>query len=466
MRPPSSPPSSLDAAPIDVVVCSTGLIGMLNDEHALLGGRPRRRFGAVSADGGADAASAIMTTDTCCQDGRRRRRQAGRSAGWRRAPGCSRPGSRRCWSSSRPTPTSRPTRPTGPARGDAVTFDRLDSDGCMSTNDSVVLMASGASGVTSVRTTSSQRRSADLCHDLAQQLLRDAEGAEHDIAITVRGAATEADAVEVARSVARSNLFKCAIFGKDPNWGRILAAVGTTTAAFDPADLDVALNGVWVCRNSRRRPSPRPRRPDCARRGRRDRPQVRPGRGDDLDQRPHARLRPRELGVRVMTRDLAAALAKAATLTEALPWLERFHGKTVVIKYGGNAMVDDELKQAFAEDIVFLRYAGIRPVVVHGGGPQISSMLDAARHRVGVPRRAAGHHTGGDGRRPDGARRPGRPRAGRPAQPARPARRRAVRRGRRAVHGRADDRDGRAASRSTSAWSATSSTCDPRACTT
>ena len=81
-----------------------------------------------------------------------------------------------------------------------------------------------------------------------------------------------------------------------------------------------------------------------------------------------------------MTRDLTAALGKAATLTEALPWLERFHGKTVVIKYGGNAMTDDKLKQAFAEDIVFLRYAGIRPVVVHGGGPQISSMLD----RLGI----------------------------------------------------------------------------------
>ena len=81
-----------------------------------------------------------------------------------------------------------------------------------------------------------------------------------------------------------------------------------------------------------------------------------------------------------MTRDLASALSKAATLTEALPWLERFHGRTVVIKYGGNAMVDDTLKQAFADDIVFLRYAGLRPVIVHGGGPQISAMLD----RLGI----------------------------------------------------------------------------------
>ncbi|HEX2176112.1 MAG TPA: acetylglutamate kinase [Nocardioidaceae bacterium] len=77
-----------------------------------------------------------------------------------------------------------------------------------------------------------------------------------------------------------------------------------------------------------------------------------------------------------MSRDRQAALAKAATLTEALPWLERLHDRTVVIKYGGNAMVDDELRRAFAKDIVFLRYAGLRPVVVHGGGPQISTMLE------------------------------------------------------------------------------------------
>ena len=90
----------------------------------------------------------------------------------------------------------------------------------------------------------------EVCHDLAQQLLSDAEGAEHDIAVTVLGAASEDDAVEVGRAVARSNLFKAAIFGRDPNWGRILASIGTTAAAFDPSDLDIALNDVWVCRHS------------------------------------------------------------------------------------------------------------------------------------------------------------------------------------------------------------------------
>jgi glutamate N-acetyltransferase/amino-acid N-acetyltransferase len=130
-----------------------------------------------------------------------------------------------------------------------VSFDRLDSDGCMSTNDTVTLLASGASGVRpSVEEFTAALTRA--CSDLALQLLADAEGADHSIAITTLNAATEDDAVEVSRSVARSNLFKAAIFGKDPNWGRILASVGTTGAAFDPADLDVALNGVWVCKRS------------------------------------------------------------------------------------------------------------------------------------------------------------------------------------------------------------------------
>ena len=127
-----------------------------------------------------------------------------------------------------------------------VSFDRLDSDGCMSTNDQVSLLASGASGVapsleafTAVLT--------ELCVDIATQLQQDAEGASHDIAVRVVNAASEEDAVEVGRSVARNNLFKAAIFGNDPNWGRVLAAIGTTDAAFDPYDVDVSMNGVRVC---------------------------------------------------------------------------------------------------------------------------------------------------------------------------------------------------------------------------
>jgi len=130
-----------------------------------------------------------------------------------------------------------------------VSFDRLDSDGCRSTNDTVALLASGASGVTPDPDEFDAAVRA-VCLDLTRQLMADAEGAEHEISIEVRNAASEDDAVEVARSVARSNLFKAAVFGRDPNWGRILAGVGTTQAAFDPGDLDVAMNGVWVCRKS------------------------------------------------------------------------------------------------------------------------------------------------------------------------------------------------------------------------
>jgi glutamate N-acetyltransferase/amino-acid N-acetyltransferase len=130
-----------------------------------------------------------------------------------------------------------------------VTFDRLDSDGCMSTNDTVTLLASGASGV---KPTFEEFSGAlvHACSELAMQLLADAEGSDHEIAITTVNAASEDDAIAVGRSVARSNLFKAAVFGKDPNWGRVLASIGTTDAAFDPGDLDVAMNGVWVCRKS------------------------------------------------------------------------------------------------------------------------------------------------------------------------------------------------------------------------
>jgi glutamate N-acetyltransferase/amino-acid N-acetyltransferase len=131
-----------------------------------------------------------------------------------------------------------------------VTFDRLDSDGCMSTNDQVTLMASGASGVVPDVATFTEALTT-ACRDLALQLQGDAEGASHDIAIEVRGAVTEDDAVEVGRAVARNNLFKAAIFGNDPNWGRVLAAIGTTRAPFDPYLVDVTMNGVRVCHAGR-----------------------------------------------------------------------------------------------------------------------------------------------------------------------------------------------------------------------
>jgi glutamate N-acetyltransferase/amino-acid N-acetyltransferase len=132
-------------------------------------------------------------------------------------------------------------------RACAVSFERIDSDGCMSTNDTVLLLSSGASGV-EVDDDAFEAALAGVCLDLALQLMDDAEGAAHTVAIAVRGAASTDDAVEVGRTVARSNLLKCAIFGRDPNWGRVLSAVGTCSAAFEPDRLDVAFNGVQVCR--------------------------------------------------------------------------------------------------------------------------------------------------------------------------------------------------------------------------
>jgi glutamate N-acetyltransferase/amino-acid N-acetyltransferase len=129
----------------------------------------------------------------------------------------------------------------------ATTFERIDSDGCLSTNDTVLLLASGASGVGP-----DQQELTDVvtaaCADLAGQLLADAEGATKDVTIEVTGADSEADALEVGRAIARNNLLKCALYGNDPNWGRVLAAIGTTGAVFEPDELDVAINGVQVCR--------------------------------------------------------------------------------------------------------------------------------------------------------------------------------------------------------------------------
>jgi glutamate N-acetyltransferase/amino-acid N-acetyltransferase len=129
----------------------------------------------------------------------------------------------------------------------ARTFDRIDGDGCMSTNDTVVVMSSGASGVVPDQAAFAEAL-LGVCAGLARQLIADAEGATKEVAVEIVGAASEADAVEVGRSVARNNLLKCALFGNDPNWGRVLAAIGTTSAQFEPDELDVTINGVQVCR--------------------------------------------------------------------------------------------------------------------------------------------------------------------------------------------------------------------------
>jgi glutamate N-acetyltransferase / amino-acid N-acetyltransferase len=233
---------------IDVVVCSTGLIGLANPRQDLLDGVDAA-YAALGPDGGADAAEAIMTTDSVSKQ------VVVEGAGW--TIGGMAKGAGMLAPQLATMLVVLTTDAVVPAAdldtalraATRVSFDRLDSDGCMSTNDTVTVLASGASGITPALPDFTEALTR-ACTDLAMQLLRDAEGADHEIAITVLNAVSEDDAVAAARSVARSNLFKAAVFGKDPNWGRVLASIGTTDAAFDPADLDVAMNGVWVCRQS------------------------------------------------------------------------------------------------------------------------------------------------------------------------------------------------------------------------
>ncbi|BCL16987.1 bifunctional glutamate N-acetyltransferase/amino-acid acetyltransferase ArgJ [Micromonospora sagamiensis] len=230
----------------DVAVCSTGLIGERLPMPKLLTG-VRAAIRGLSRDGGDDAAEAIMTTDT------RPKTTVIRGTGWT-VGGMAKGAGMLAPAMATMLCVLTTDAVAGPDALDAalraacrVTFDRVDSDGCMSTNDTVLLLASGASGIEPTEAELTAAVTA-ACHDLAQQLLADAEGATKQIAIEVVGAADSDDAVEVGRAVARNNLVKTALFGNDPNWGRILAAVGTTAAAFEPDGVDVAVNGVWVCR--------------------------------------------------------------------------------------------------------------------------------------------------------------------------------------------------------------------------
>ena len=241
--------SALGVSSGDVLVCSTGLIGDQLDgevlEEGVLSASAR-----LTTDGGDDAARAIMTTDT------RPKTVVVEVDGWRiggmaKGAGMLAPGlATMLVVLTTDADLRSEALDTALRAATRVTFDRLDSDGCMSTNDQVTLLASGASGVAPALETFTEAITA-ACRDLALQLQADAEGASHDIAIEVRGAVTEDDAVEVGRSVARNNLFKAAIFGNDPNWGRVLAAIGTTKAPFDPYLVDVSMNGVRVCHAGR-----------------------------------------------------------------------------------------------------------------------------------------------------------------------------------------------------------------------
>ena len=230
----------------DLAVCSTGLIGELLPMDKIEAAVPQL-VSQLGEAGGDAAAQAIMTTDTVPKQA------AAARDGW------SVGGMAKGAGMLAPALATMLVVVTTDAVVDAATlqdvlraatsttFDRIDSDGCQSTNDTVLLLASGASGVPVSREALTEAVT-EVCALLARQLIADAEGAKHDIAIEIRTAASESDALTVARAIARNNLFKCAIFGDDPNWGRIVAAVGTTDAVFEPQQLDVSVNGVQVCR--------------------------------------------------------------------------------------------------------------------------------------------------------------------------------------------------------------------------
>ncbi|MFI1189606.1 bifunctional glutamate N-acetyltransferase/amino-acid acetyltransferase ArgJ [Streptomyces californicus] len=231
----------------EIAVASTGLIGVLLPMDKLLPGI-EQAAAALSEHGGEKAAIAIKTTDTV------HKTAVAGGEGWTvggmaKGAGMLAPGLATMLVVLT-TDADVPAKQLDAALREATrtTFDRVDSDGCMSTNDTVLLLASGASGVTPDQGAFAEAVRA-VCDDLARQLIGDAEGASKDIRIEVVNAATEDDAVEVGRSIARNNLLKCAIHGEDPNWGRVLSAIGTTQAAFEPDRLNVAINDVWVCRN-------------------------------------------------------------------------------------------------------------------------------------------------------------------------------------------------------------------------
>ncbi len=231
----------------EVVVCSTGLIGERLPMEKIMTGleilSPEMKSESLE-----DVARAIMTTDTvpkiaeCDSDGVR-------TIGVAKGAGMLAPALATMLSVVMTDAVLPPDAQDIFTRVCNRTFNRIDSDGCMSTNDTVLLMGSGASGV-ELSAEVLERILMQICGSLAEQLIEDAEGSTKSVAITIEGAASEADAVEVARACARNNLLKCAIFGGDPNWGRVLAAVGTAPVQMEPLAIDVTLNGVQVAKNS------------------------------------------------------------------------------------------------------------------------------------------------------------------------------------------------------------------------
>jgi glutamate N-acetyltransferase/amino-acid N-acetyltransferase len=237
----------LEVSSGEVVVCSTGLIGELLPMPKIISGL-ESIAPALKIDSLDDVSRAIMTTDSVPKVAATTVNGAD-FAGIAKGAGMLAPALATMLSVVM-------TDAVLPANAQEIftrvtdrTFNRIDSDGCTSTNDTVLLMGSGASGV-ELSEAELESTLMEICGSLASQLIADAEGSTKTVAITIKGAATENEAVKVARACARNNLLKCAIFGADPNWGRVLAAVGTADAQMDALNIDVFLNGIHVAKQS------------------------------------------------------------------------------------------------------------------------------------------------------------------------------------------------------------------------
>ncbi len=231
----------------EVIVCSTGLIGELLPMPKIIAGI-ESIVPALSNDGLQTSAQAIMTTDSVPKIATATFKGA-EFAGIAKGAGMLAPALATMLSVVMTDAVVSENVQEIFQRATDRTYNRIDSDGCTSTNDTVLFMSSGASGV-KIADQDFEDMLMQVCGSLAAQLIADAEGSTKTVAIKVLNAASEKDAVEVGRACARNNLLKAAIFGGDPNWGRVLAAVGTADAHMDPLAIDVKLNGVQVCSNS------------------------------------------------------------------------------------------------------------------------------------------------------------------------------------------------------------------------
>jgi len=231
----------------EVVVCSTGLIGELLPMEKIVAGL-EKIAPILNTDSLQECAQAIMTTDSVPKIAQATLGNV-QVSGIAKGAGMLAPALATMLSVVMTDALVSQNASAIFAKVTDRTYNRIDSDGCTSTNDTVLFMASGASGQ-SLSDAELEDLLMNVCGYLASQLIEDAEGSTKTVAITVNNAMSESDAVEVARACARNNLLKAAIFGGDPNWGRVLAAVGTADAHMDPLTIDVSLNGIQVCTNS------------------------------------------------------------------------------------------------------------------------------------------------------------------------------------------------------------------------